>query len=425
MIQSTQPTIHCLLIVSDLGQSRNIQNKWLFYIQMETFLNNRKSLLFILAVGNTIAFATWQVLLNNFVVERAAFTGEEIGLLQSLREVPGFLAFTAIGILVFIRQQNFAILSLITLGIGTAITAFFPTALWLYFTTVIMSFGFHYLETMHNSLSLQWLTKDEAPKVLGQLLSTRAISNLLVLSSIYLYLVFFPENYMFIYLIAGGTAILIGVFCWTAVPQFEDSVVQRTELFLKKKYWLYYVLTFLAGARRQIFVVFAGFLMVEKFGFAIENVVMLTLVNAALTFWLAPKIGSLIGYIGERRALTLEYLGLIIVFVGYAFVNSAAVAVALYLLDHLFFAMAIAIKTYFQKIADPEDIAATSSISFTINHIAAVVLPAALGLLWVINHSAVFFAGAAIATISLGLAQLIPDKPQKDLATRRIYSTAP
>ena len=396
-----------------------------FFIQMETFLNNRKSLLFILAVGNTIAFATWQVLLNNFVVERAAFTGEEIGLLQSLREVPGFLAFTAIAILVFIRQQNFAILSLITLGIGTAITAFFPTALWLYFTTVIMSFGFHYLETMHNSLSLQWLTKDEAPKVLGQLLSTRAISNLLVLSSIYLYLIFFPENYMFIYLIAGGTAILIGVFCWTAVPQFEDSVVQRTELFLKKKYWLYYVLTFLAGARRQIFVVFAGFLMVEKFGFAIENVVMLTLVNAALTFWLAPKIGSLIGYIGERRALTLEYLGLIIVFVGYAFVNSAAVAVALYLLDHLFFAMAIAIKTYFQKIADPEDIAATSSISFTINHIAAVVLPAALGLLWVINHSAVFFAGAAIAAISLGLAQLIPDKPKKDLVTRRIYSTAP
>ena len=347
---------------------------------METFLKDRKSLLFLLAVGNSIAFATWQVLLNNFVVERAAFTGEEIGLLQSLREVPGFLAFTAIGILIFIRQQSFAILSLITLGIGTAITAFFPNALWLYFTTVIMSFGFHYLEAMHNALSLQWLEKDEAPKVLGQLLSVRAISNLLVLGSIYLYLIFFPTNYTFIYLFAGGLAVLLGIFCWRAIPKFEDSVVQRTELFLRKKYWLYYLLTFLAGARRQIFVVFAGFLMVEKFGFAVENVVMLTLVNAVLTFWLAPKIGALIGYIGERRALTLEYLGLILIFISYAFVTSAAVAVALYLLDHIFFAMAIAIKTYFQKIADPADIAATSSISFTINHIAAVVLPAALGL---------------------------------------------
>ena len=142
-----------------------------------------------------------------------------------------------------------------------------------------------------------------------------------------------------------------------------------------------------------------------------------------LTFWLAPKIGSLIGYIGERRALTLEYLGLILIFISYAFVNSAAVAVALYLLDHIFFAMAIAIKTYFQKIADPADIAATSSISFTINHIAAVVLPAALGLIWVINHSVVFFVGAGIAAFSLGLAQLIPDNPKENLVTRRINLT--
>ena len=85
--------------------------------------------------------------------------------------------------------------------------------------------------------------------------------------------------------------------------------------------------------------------------------------------------------------------------------------------------MAIAIKTYFQKIADPADIAATSSISFTINHIAAVVLPAALGLIWVINHSVVFFVGAGIAAFSLGLAQLIPDNPKENLVTRRINLT--
>ncbi|MBS25042.1 MAG: MFS transporter [Gammaproteobacteria bacterium] len=388
-------------------------------------LQSRKPLLFLLAIGNTVAFATWQVLLNNFVVERAAFTGEEIGILQSLREIPGFLAFTAILVMIFIRQQTFAILSLITLGIGTAITAFYPAALWLYFTTVIMSIGFHYLETLHNSLSLQWLSKDEAPRVLGQLLSIRAISNLLVLGSIYLYLYFFTANYLLIYILAGGTAAAIGFFCWTAIPHFEDSIVQKKSLFLRRQYWLYYLLTFLAGARRQIFVVFAGFLMVEKFGFPIENVVLLTLVNAALTYWLAPKIGALISYIGERRALTLEYVGLVIIFVSYAFVDSIAVAIALYLLDHLFFAMAIAIKTYFQKIADPTDIAATSSISFTINHIAAVILPAALGFVWVINHGAVFLVGAGIAFGSLVLTQFIPDKPQQGQETRWMQWPSP
>ena len=388
-------------------------------------LQSRKPLLFLLAIGNTVAFATWQVLLNNFVVERAAFTGEEIGILQSLREIPGFLAFTAILVMIFIRQQTFAILSLITLGIGTAITAFYPAALWLYFTTVIMSIGFHYLETLHNSLSLQWLSKDEAPRVLGQLLSIRAISNFLVLGSIYLYLYFFTANYLLIYMLAGGAAAAIGFFCWTAIPHFEDSIVQKKSLFLRRQYWLYYLLTFLAGARRQIFVVFAGFLMVEKFGFPIENVVLLTLVNAALTYWLAPKIGALISYIGERRALTLEYVGLVIIFVSYAFVDSIAVAIALYLLDHLFFAMAIAIKTYFQKIADPTDIAATSSISFTINHIAAVILPAALGFVWVINHGAVFLVGAGIAFGSLVLTQFIPDKPQQGQETRWTQWSSP
>ena len=383
-----------------------------------TPLKSRKSLLYLLAIGNTIAFATWQVMLNNFAVEQATFTGEEIGILQSLREIPGFLAFTAILVMILIRQQTFAILALITLGVGTAITAFYPSALWLYFTTVIMSIGFHYLETLHNSLSLQWLSKEEAPKILGKLLSVRAFCNLGVLGVIYVYLMFFAADYLLIYALAGGTAVLIGLFCWSVIPYFEDRVVQRKDLFLRKQYWLYYLLTFFAGARRQIFVVFAGFLLVEKFGFPVENVVLLTLVNATLTFWLAPKIGSLISYIGERRALTLEYVGLIIIFVSYAFVDTIGVAIALYLLDHLFFAMAIAIKTYFQKIADPADIAATSSVSFTINHIAAVVLPALLGLLWVIDHSAVFLIGAAIAFFSLLLSQLIPELPRQGCETR-------
>ena len=408
-----------------MPQRANRHTKRSFHNMLQSRLNDRKTLLYLLAIGNTIAFATWQVLLNNFAVERAAFTGEEIGVLQSLREIPGFLAFTAVLLLLYIRQQSFAILSLITLGIGTAITAFYPSALWLYFTTVVMSIGFHYLETLHNSLSLQWLSKEEAPSILGRILSVRAFCNLTVLGALYLALIYLPVNYSLIYMLAGGTAVAIGIFCFTAIPHFEDAVVQKKELFLRKRYWLYYVLTFLAGARRQIFVVFAGFLLVEKFGFPIENVVLLTLVNAALTFWLAPKIGRLISYIGERRALTLEYVGLIIVFVSYAFVDSVAVAVALYLLDHLFFAMAIAIKTYFQKIADPADIAATSSISFTINHIAAVVLPALLGLVWVINYSAVFLVGAAIACASLVLSQLIPDRPRPECETRLNLNLAP
>ena len=125
-----------------------------------------------------IAFSTWMVLLNNFSVERASFTGVEIGILQSIREIPGFLAFTIIFLLFYFKEQYFAIFSLALTGFGVAITGFLPTVYGLYFTTIIMSTGFHYCETAKNSLSLQWLSKEEAPPVLGKLIAVSSITSL-------------------------------------------------------------------------------------------------------------------------------------------------------------------------------------------------------------------------------------------------------
>ena len=106
-----------------------------------------------------LSFATWQALLNNFAIERAAFSGAEIGILQSLREVPGFLAFAVVFLRYVLREQHIALVSLTLLGIGTAVTGFFPTVLGLYLTTVFMSVGYHYYETIQTSLSLQWVDK--------------------------------------------------------------------------------------------------------------------------------------------------------------------------------------------------------------------------------------------------------------------------
>ncbi|MEL6680536.1 MAG: MFS transporter, partial [Pseudomonadota bacterium] len=87
------------------------------------------------------------------------------------------------------------------------------------------------------------------------------------------------------------------------------------------------------------------------------------------------------------------------------------IAAALYVLDHIFFALALALKTYFQKIADPQDIAPTAAVAFTINHIAAVFLPAALGYLWITSPAAVFLLAAGMACVSLVLALMIPRHP--------------
>ncbi|WP_133178549.1 MFS transporter [Shewanella decolorationis] len=372
---------------------------------------NPKALLLWMTFVMSLVFAVWQALLNNFVIEKAQFTGAEIGMLQSLREIPGFLAFTAIFVLLLVREQAFALLSLALLCIGVAITGFFPQVLGLYLTTILMSVGFHYFETINQSLTLQWVDKQDTAAFMGKALAWRSAAALVGYGSIWLVMTWLKLDYWHMYLIIGVLGLLMVISMSLYYPQFDTHEVQHKKVILRKRYWLYYLLTFFSGARRQIFMVFAGFMMVEKFGYSVSEITALFLINYVVNLLFAPAIGRFIGRIGERNALTVEYIGLFFVFVSYALVEQPHMAAALYVVDHLLFAMAIAMKTYFQKIADSKDIAATMSVSFTINHIAAVIIPVLLGLLWLSDPALVFYIGAGFAVCSLVLALNVPRYP--------------
>ncbi|MEA5236176.1 MFS transporter [Vibrio parahaemolyticus] len=377
-----------------------------------------QNFLLLISIIVPIAFSTWMALLNNFVIEKANFDGADIGLLQSVREIPGFLAFTAVFVLLFIREQRFMLVSLAMLTLGTALTGYFPTLYGLLFTTLLMSTGFHYFETLKQSLSLQWLSKEEAPEMLGKFISVGALASLFTYGAIWILLEQLKFDFKTVYLLAGGVGFVLIIVMELAFPQFKTAVPQNKKLVLRKRYWLYYALTFMSGARRQIFTVFAGFLMVEKFGYSAADITLLFLINYLFNFLFAKRIGRFIGVVGERKALTLEYVGLIFVFVGYGLVQTAEWAAALYVVDHLFFALALAIKTYFQKIADPADMASTAGVAFTINHIAAVVIPVTFGMIWLVSPSSVFYIGAGMAAVSLLLSLNIPAKPEEGNETR-------
>ncbi|MBL4942655.1 MAG: MFS transporter [Colwellia sp.] len=384
--------------------------------------NQPEHLLLAMAFTMPLVFSVWMVLLNNFVIEKANFTGVEIGILQSLREIPGFLAFTVIYALLFIKEQRLALIALVVTSLGVLITGFFPSVVGLYLTTIFMSVGFHYYETLSQSLTLQWIDKDKTAHFMGRLLSIKAIASLLAFSSIWVLVEQFSWGYKITYALFGSIGLLMTLLLTLSFKHFEEKTPQTKKLILRKRYWLFYALTFFSGARRQIFVVFAGFLMVEKFNYSVADVSALFLINYVFNWLFAAKIGKLIGKIGERATLRFEYIGLIVVFISYGLVENANIAAALYVIDHLFFALSIAIKTYFQKIAQPEDIAASAGVSFSINHIAAVVIPALLGLLWIIHPSWVFYIGAGFALCSLVLALLIPDQPEQGRETRMTSS---
>ncbi|MEM8796664.1 MAG: MFS transporter [Pseudomonadota bacterium] len=378
-------------------------------------------MLMIMQAGMQFSFAAWWVLIKNFAVDEVGFTGWEIGIQETIREIPGFLAFLAVYLILFMTERTLALLSLVFLGVGVAITGVFDTTFGLLATTFIMSIGFHYYETCNQSLSLQWLPKNKAAHQMGQIVAAGAFAQLVAYGIIFVVWQTFQLSFALVFALTGSITLVAVLLIIFFFPPIETKVVQRRHLVLRKRYWLYYLLTFMSGARRQIFVVFAALMMVEKFDFDVHHMASLFLINGVINMVLAPQIGRLIGYIGERHALTLEYIGLIGVFVAYAFVSDAFWASVLYVIDHVFFAMAIAMRTYFQKIADPADIAPTAGVAFTINHIASVFTPILFGLLWLYSPPAVFLSGAAMAFISLILALMVPRDPQEGNEVDRFW----
>lgn len=361
--------------------------------------------LLVLTVCSTVGLQAWRTLFNNFAVEVAGMNGAQIGVIQSVREIPGFLALLAVYAILIIREHRLSALSIAVLGVGVAATGFFPGYAGLMMTTLVFSFGFHYYETTNQSLTLQYFDTHTAPLVFGRQRALAAASNIGI--GIFIYVAQPYLTYVQLYLLVGMAILLAGGWGLLQDPTHTDIPPQRKQMVFRKRYWLFYTLTFLAGARRQIFIAFSVFLMVRKFSFTVQEVALLFVVNNVINYFISPLIGKSIVRFGERKVLSLEYFSLVLVFLGYAFVESKLIVAVLYILDHIFFNFAIVIRTFFQKMADPRDIAPSMAVGFTINHIAAVVLPALGGLLWMIDYRIPFVGAAGLSFLSLLFVQLI------------------
>ncbi|HKQ94788.1 MAG TPA: MFS transporter [Aestuariivirgaceae bacterium] len=384
--------------------------------------------LMLMAVANQFGFATWNALHTNFAIDAIGFQGREMGILHTVREIPGFLSFAAVFFLLIMREQTLGLLSLLAIGFGVAVTGFFPSPLGFYVTTIIKSLGFHYYETVNQSLALQWFEKKSAAADIGKVVSAASFATIGAYGVLFVTWKLLELDYVYVFLAGGLLTVAVVIFAYFWFPYFREEVPQRRQLVLRRRYWLYYAITFMSGARRQIFIIFAVLLMVQKFEFDVSAITLLMLVNAVINTLAAPKLGALIAKWGDRNTMIVENLGLVAIFVLYAVATNPWFASGLYVLDNAFFFLAIAHRTYFQKIADPADIAPTSGVAFSINHIAAVTIPIPLGIIWDVDPATVFLIGSAMAGVALILSLLVPKDPEPGRETTmlgRAPSVAP
>ncbi|MEE8575681.1 MAG: MFS transporter, partial [candidate division Zixibacteria bacterium] len=333
------------------------------------------------------------------------------------REIPGLLAFGVGTLAIYFSESRIASLSIITLGLGLLLCGLAPSILTLSLATVIMSFGFHYFEPTNSSQLLSITSAGDLGKAQGRLRSYESIAGLVGAGLVLL--ITLALDYRATFCIIGGAVAGIGIYLTIALPS-NRSKTEKRKVTINKRYWLYYSLSLSRGCRRHIFTTFALFLLVKNHGLDITSVAILMLANSAVTIFTNRMLGTLSDKIGERTILVSSSMLLVGVFCGYAYVSFLPFLVGLYMIDNILFGSSIALKSYLRKISTPEDLTSCLSFGMTANHITAVIIPIAGGLIWsMVGHEATFIAGAGIVFIDMVLAMFMPRQAALEHATQQ------
>lgn len=356
-------------------------------------------------------FAVYNGLFQNFFRDVLHGGPGQLGILESLREMPGLLtAFTA-GTLALVAETRVGSLALLISAAGIAATGY-ATQYWpLVAITVFWSVGMHLWFALSPAITLTLAQGKEGGRHLGRMAGIGAVAVLVGLAATRIAKPYLEYRTLFV--LAGGLIFGAGILAsFISRPKRPRS---GPRLLLRKEYHLFYWLTFLEGCRRQIFGTFAPFVLIAVYGVRVETMLTLALVNAAVSTFAAPAIGRWIDRIGERRMLTFYYAALIAVFTGYAVVPHIHVLYALYMIDNLFFAFAIGITTYLNGIVRDGEMTASLTMGTTMNHIAAVLVPVVGGMLWrtLGDFRIPFLIGIVVVLLSLAAARRIPAHPTK------------
>jgi MFS family permease len=396
-------------------------------------MSDSKKLFRTLAFANFflyLGFNVWQALFNNFAVEELGTHADQIGLIQSVREIPGLLGFVVAFLAIYLSEMRLMGVSLLLTGVGVMMTGLSDTISMLMIGTLVMSTGFHFFYPCSNSLVLMGSSKENAPKVLGRLSGISSFASVLGTIIIWLFVegtdlggLHIPAwGYRTTFLMIGGI-VTVGSLISIFNGRKYNIKKEKRKVVFRMKYWLYYALTFLLGSRRHIFYTFAIFLLVDVYGIGVRETAVLFLVNSLVSTVTLPLLGRMVSRFGEYKVLTWNFVGLMLVFLGYAYVPNLTVLFALFVFDNVFMGFSLALESYFQKIVvTPEEITGNVSMGQTINHISALIVPVLGGILWEqIAPSATFLFGVGIAVVCLVLVQFIPRK----FALDEVVASAP
>ena len=347
-----------------------------------------------------------QMALNtNFLVDEIHISPTRLGILEAARESCGIAAFGLLALLAGTAEPLIGAGMLVLLAVGLGSYTFVHSFMSVLLLSLVWRQGLHIWMPLPSSMTLSLAERGRAGHRLGQMNAAGAVGSGISLVAAWLMLTWrVPLRYVF--LLAGAAALLAAAAC-LGIPRKIKTPGPR--LVFRRRYGLYYALCLLEVWRKQIFIAFAAFLLVQRHGVRPRDMLVLWMIVNAISWVTAPRVGRLIDRVGERRILTFYFSCLIWVFVGYAFVSSRYVLYGLFIMDSAFFVFNTALTTYVNRIAPPEEHTATLSMGVAMNHVAAVTMPFVGGLVWAhLGYRWTFLIGAMAAAGAIVVARRLP-----------------
>ena len=367
--------------------------------------------------------------LNNFLKERFDMMILQRSALEIPRELPGFLVFIVIGFLYALGDIRIAVIANICAAVGMLLLGIIPPVFSIALLCIfVYSSGQHIYMPLSNTIAMSFASDNRLGRKLGQVSAANTAA--LVVSSGLLWLLFQFTKVSFAITFTIGAAAFVAAAILLGMMNPNRTAKLNTRFVFRKEYRLFYWLSVLYGARKQIFITFGPWVLVDVFKQKVTTMTILFFIISVLNIAFRPFTGYLIDKIGEIFVLGSEAFILFIVCLGYTFatdilpLNGAIVLISIcYITDQLFSSASMARATYLRKIAiKDEDVSPTLSLGISIDHIMSMFLPVMGGFVWYGSGSSgykyVFLGGAVVAVLNFFSTRFvkIPEKREESLA---------
>ena len=377
-----------------------------------------------------LAYGCYRGVQDNYLAEIVGISEFGRGVVEFFREMPGLL-------LIFILAAMYRFAETKIFKIGTAIMLLGVAGLLFGGThqvivvlfMVVFSTGEHIVMPPKNSLSLEYAKSGKGGAALGIMSGINHGGHIF---GLLLVVAIFPlmerlgrpqiDSFRTMFLIAAGLMLVSTAI----VASLKDSGIakRRSRLYFAKKFSKFYMLEIFYGARKQVFMTFAPYVLILHYGANASTVSLLMAIAAVSGMIFAPMIGRIIDRLGYKFVMITDTLILIVVCVMYGFAhrlfspNIAFIVVCVnYILDSIISLASIATTVYVQDIADSrEEVTATITTGISVNHLISVAIALLGGLIWkVLGIEMLFTMSALLGLINSIYAATIkvPDKSLK------------